>query len=134
MRVRPQLHAGLRRLRDHIWPIAQAAAAAALAWWVTYDLLNHPAPFPVKLPEFIIRSFTEESDIVYEPFSGSGSTLIAGERTGRVVRAIELAPEYVDVTLCRWQQIFPNTPPILAATGKTFEQVAVDRKMEATRA
>jgi len=45
VRLRPHLEAGLGRLREHLWPITQAAAAAALAWWVTHDLLNHPAPF-----------------------------------------------------------------------------------------
>jgi len=45
VQLRPHLEAGLGRLREHVWPIAQAAAAAGLAWWVTHDLLHHPAPF-----------------------------------------------------------------------------------------
>jgi uncharacterized membrane protein YgaE (UPF0421/DUF939 family) len=45
VQLRAQLIASVRRLRERIWPIAQAAAAAALAWWITHDLLNHPAPF-----------------------------------------------------------------------------------------
>ena len=60
--------------------------------------LSHPAPFPVKLVEHVMRAFSDEGEIVYEPFCGSGTSLIAGERTGRRVRAIELAPEYVDVS------------------------------------
>ena len=54
--------------------------------------LSHPAPFPVKLVEHVMRAFSDEGEIVYEPFGGSGTSLIAGERIGRQVRAIELAP------------------------------------------
>jgi uncharacterized membrane protein YgaE (UPF0421/DUF939 family) len=45
VQLRPQLHAALQRLRAHLWPIAQASGAAALAWYITHDLLNHPSPF-----------------------------------------------------------------------------------------
>jgi uncharacterized membrane protein YgaE (UPF0421/DUF939 family) len=45
VQLRTQLLGSIWRLRERIWPIAQAAAAAALAWWITHDLLNHPAPF-----------------------------------------------------------------------------------------
>jgi uncharacterized membrane protein YgaE (UPF0421/DUF939 family) len=58
MPVRPHLDAGLQRLREHIWPIAQAAAAAALAWWVTHDLLDHPAPFFAPIAAAISLSAT----------------------------------------------------------------------------
>jgi uncharacterized membrane protein YgaE (UPF0421/DUF939 family) len=45
VQLRTQLQAAVQRLRQHLWPIVQAAAAAALAWYVTHDLLDHPAPF-----------------------------------------------------------------------------------------
>lgn len=89
--------------------------------------LSHPAPFPVKLAEHILRAFSDEGDVVYEPFGGSGTSLIAGERTGRRVRAIELAPQYVDVSILRWQQLFPDAPPVLADGGGTFEEMAAER-------
>jgi DNA modification methylase len=85
---------------------------------------EHPAVFPVALPEFLMRAYSNEGDIVYEPFAGSGTSLIAGERTGRKVRAIELAPEYVDVALCRWRKLFPDQPVTLDGEGSSFEAVA----------
>jgi len=74
-------------------------------------VVGHSAAFPVGLPEFFINAFTDENDIVYEPFSGSGSTIIAAENTGRKCNAIELSPAYVDVTVARWE----------AFTGKKAE-------------
>lgn len=71
---------------------------------------GHPAVFPVGLPEFIIKAYSEPGDIVYEPFAGSGSTLIAAENTGRVCYASELAPEYVDLICRRYMRMFPNGP------------------------
>ena len=46
--------------------------------------------------------------VVYEPFSGSGTTILAGQRTGRQVRAIELAPAYVDLAIARWRNLHPD--------------------------
>jgi tRNA G10 N-methylase Trm11 len=60
---------------------------------------------------------------VYEPFSGSGTTIIAGEQSGRRVLAIELNPIYVDVAIKRWQA-FTGKQATLEATGQTFEDVA----------
>ncbi len=54
-------------------------------------------------------------------------TLMAAQRTGRQVRAAEIAPEYVDVTVKRFQQNFPEVPVTLAATGQTFDAVARER-------
>jgi site-specific DNA-methyltransferase (adenine-specific) len=64
---------------------------------------EHTAPFPITLPLFFIKAFSDESDIVYEPFAGSGTTLIAAERTNRRCRAIELSPAYCDVIIARWE-------------------------------
>jgi DNA modification methylase len=60
---------------------------------------------------------------VYEPFSGSGTTIIAGEMTGRCIHAIELSPAYVDVAVKRWQD-FTGQNAIHEATGKTFNEMA----------
>ena len=51
-----------------------------------------------------IENNSKPGDHVYEPFSGSGTTIIAGEMTGRKVHAIELSPAYVDVAVQRWQE------------------------------
>jgi DNA modification methylase len=88
---------------------------------------EHPAVFPVALPDFVIRAYTNEREIVYEPFAGSGTSIIAAERCGRRARAIELAPEYVDVALRRWRKLFPDQPVKLDGEGQTFEAVARER-------
>ena len=88
---------------------------------------EHPAVFPVKLPEFLMRTHTDAGDIVFEPFSGSGTTILAGQRAGRRVRAIELAPEYVDLTIARWRMLHPDVPVTLADDGRSYDDVAAER-------
>ena len=92
--------------------------------------IDHPAVFPVTLPVEVIEAYTDEGEIVFEPFGGSGTTLMAAQRTGRIGRAVEIAPEYVDVALIRFQQNFPGVPVTLAATGEVFEVVDEQRKVE----
>jgi len=82
----------------------------------------------VTLPVEVIEAYTQEGEIVFEPFGGSGTTLMAAQRTGRIGRAVEIAPEYVDVALIRFQQNFPGVPIALAATGEPFEVVAAQRR------
>jgi DNA modification methylase len=89
--------------------------------------LDHPAAFPVALPEYIMLAFTAADEIVYEPFSGSGTSLLAGERCGRQVRAAEIAPEYVDVAMIRFSRAHPDIPAILQSTGQIFEEVRACR-------
>ena len=89
--------------------------------------IDHPAVFPVALPAFVIEAFTDVGDLVFEPFCGSGSSLLAAERTGRMLRAVEIAPEYVDVAIQRFRQNHPEVTVTLVATGQSFEQVAAER-------
>lgn len=89
--------------------------------------IDHPAVFPVDLPVHIMEAFTDVGGIVFEPFGGSGTSLLAGQRTGRKVRAVEIAPEYVDVAIERFRQNFPEVPVTLAVTGQSFDQVAAER-------
>ena len=89
--------------------------------------IDHPAVFPVALPQHVLETYTDAGDIVFEPFCGSGTALLAAQRTGRVVRATEIAPEYVDVTVKRFQQNFPEVPVTLVATGQTFDAVVTER-------
>ena len=70
-------------------------------------------PKPLAVFEIPMRQHTRVGDVCYEPFSGSGSQIIAGERLGRKVYAMEIAPEYVAVALQRY----------LDATGKRPEVV-----------
>ena len=65
----------------------------------------HPTMKPVALVERAIRNSSKSRDIVLDPFGGSGTTLIAAERTGRRARVIELDPKYADVIVQRWQMV-----------------------------
>jgi DNA modification methylase len=89
--------------------------------------IDHPAVFPVALPQHVLETYSDAGELVFEPFCGSGTTLLAAERSGRVARAMEIAPAYVDVTVKRFQQNFPAVPVTLVATGQTFDAVATER-------
>jgi DNA modification methylase len=73
----------------------------------------------------MLNNSTSE-DAVYDPFLGSGTTLIAAETIGRVCLGIELDPLYVDVAIRRWQA-FTGKAATLQADGRTFEAVAAER-------
>lgn len=64
---------------------------------------DHPAAFPVSFPEEYILAMTDPGGTVYEAFGGSGSTLIACEKTDRTCYMMELEPRYVDVIVKRWE-------------------------------
>ncbi|TCS98775.1 DNA modification methylase [Tepidimonas ignava] len=92
--------------------------------------IDHPAVFPIGLPTFVMEAYSNPGEIVFEPFSGSGTTILAGEACGRRVRASELAPEYVDVAVIRWLKTHPEQMPVLEATGQTWEEVKAEREPE----
>ena len=79
----------------------------------------HPTMKPVDLMEIAIGNSSKAGDIVLDAFGGSGSTLIACERTGRACRMAELDAHYCDVTVRRWQQ-FTGRRAVLLATGEPF--------------
>ncbi|MBL8236463.1 MAG: ParB N-terminal domain-containing protein [Bryobacterales bacterium] len=89
--------------------------------------IDHPAVFPVALPEQMMLAYTNAGDIVFEPFGGSGTTILAAQRQGRRARVLELAPEYADVVIRRFQQNYSGVPISLAATGQTFDEVSYER-------
>jgi DNA modification methylase len=89
--------------------------------------IDHPAVFPVALPEFVLEAYTIPGRSSFDPFGGSGTTMLAAQRTGRIARSVEIAPEYVDVAIKRFQQNFPDVPVTLLATGQTFDEVADER-------
>ena len=68
--------------------------------------------------------------MVMDPFLGSGSTLIAAEKTGRVCRGVELDPLYVDMIVRRYEATTGN-PAVLVETGETFESLALRGANEA---
>jgi DNA modification methylase len=67
--------------------------------------LDHPAVFPVALVEEMLTAFSEEGAIVYEPFAGSGTQIIAAERLKRTCYAVEIEPAYCDVVVERWRRV-----------------------------
>ena len=71
--------------------------------------IDHPAYFPVELPAFVILSYTNPGEAVYDPFVGSGTTIIAAEREKRRCYAMEIAPEYVDIAVARWETFTGRT-------------------------
>jgi DNA modification methylase len=88
---------------------------------------EHPAVFPVALPDFLMRAYADESDVVFEPFAGAGTSIIAGQRTGRCVRAIELAPAYIDLAIARWRMLHPDLPVTLADDGRDYDTIGAER-------
>ena len=77
-----------------------------------------------------IENNSSPGQAVYEPFSGSGTTMIAAEMTGRVCHGLELSPEYCDVIVTRWQE-FTGKKATLDADGRSFAAVAKDRNKAA---
>lgn len=87
---------------------------------------SHPTQKPVECMKRPIENNSTPGQAVYEPFSGSGTTIIAAEMTGRQCLAIELAPEYVDVAVQRWQA-FTGQEATLDGTDRTFNEIAGER-------
>ena len=81
---------------------------------------------PVELVERAIRNSSKSRDIVLDLFAGSGTTLIAGEKTGRVARLLELDPGYVDVIITRWQD-YTGEAAMLTGDDRTFEDLKSQR-------
>ena len=87
---------------------------------------DHPTQKPVEIFARPMRKHTRPGAICFEPFSGSGTQLIAAEKLGRRCRAIELEPAFVDVAIRRWETA-SGKPAVLEETGETFESVAEER-------
>ena len=87
---------------------------------------GHGTQKPVECMRRPIENNSSPGQAVYEPFSGSGTTIIAAEMTGRACHAIEIAPQYVDVAIQRWQN-FTGQQATLEYTGKTYEEMQQDR-------
>ncbi|MBK7878811.1 MAG: DNA modification methylase [Planctomycetes bacterium] len=87
----------------------------------------HPTSKPTRLFEIPIQQHTKVGDLVLEPFSGSGSQIIAAEKLGRRCRAMELQPAFVDGTIERWQKA-TGKEARLEASGETFAAVTRQRK------
>ena len=114
---------GNGRNRSNAWHYPSAASSRTGR---EGDMLKqHPTPKTVEMIADAILDCTEHGDIVIDCFLGSGTTLIAAERTGRACFSMELDPHYADVAIRRWQK-WTGGQAIDAETGKTFDQTAVD--------
>lgn len=112
---RPYFH----RLREDpttVWEVASSEVESH----------DHPTSKPVRLFEIPMLVHTKRGEICYEPFSGSGSQIIAAERTGRRCYAIELNPRFVDVAILRWQEA-SGEKATLDGDGRTFDEIQAER-------
>jgi len=115
---------------DHYWCGARDQGDV---WFFDKPAKNdlHPTMKPVALVERAIRNSSKSRDIVLDPFGGSGTTMIAAERSGRRARLVELDPKYVDVIVQRWQNETGGRAKH-AATGETFDALSSDRNQVQT--
>jgi DNA modification methylase len=93
------------RNRTNVWEYAGANGFDGRTTEEGNLLGMHPTVKPVQMLADILLDCTSRGDIVLDPFLGSGSTLIAAERVGRKLRAIEIDPHYVDLSVRRWQRL-----------------------------
>lgn len=94
-------------------------------WQIKKPVKNdlHPTMKPVELVERAIRNSSRPGDVVLDSFGGSGSTLIAAEKSGRRARLMELDPKYVDVIVRRWQD-YTGQQAVRESDGTAFDQAA----------
>jgi DNA modification methylase len=111
------------RYRTNVWDYAGISSISSDR---SAELAMHPTVKPVALIADAIRDCSRRGEIVMDGFGGSGSTLIAAEKTGRSARLIEYDPLYCDTIVRRWEGL-TGKRAVLATTGATFEDVADTR-------
>ena len=116
---------GWKAGQEHFWCGARNQGDV---WRVAKPQINalHPTMKPVSLIERAIRNSSRRGGVVLDPFGGSGSTLIACEKTGRQGRLVELEPRYVDVIVRRWEA-YSGQAAQLEGDPRSFETVAQER-------
>src|SRR5215831_12670386 len=97
------------------------------------ELAMHPTVKPVAMVADAIKDCSRRDGLVLDPFCGSGTILIAAERTGRKARALEVDPTYVDVAVRRWQA-YAGKPAVLSSSGETFETIEEQRSAKSAAA
>ncbi len=117
------------RYRTNVW---SAPGYSSLGQGRDEALSMHPTVKPTALIIDAILDVTHQGEVVLDPFGGSGTTLIAAERTKRVARLIELDAQYVDVTLRRFIAE-TGQEPVLAETGEAFSAVQFRRQSETAK-
>lgn len=111
------------RYRTNVWDHPGISSIGSTR---SEELAMHPTVKPVALVADAIRDCSRRGEIVLDCFGGSGSTLVAAEKTGRRARLIEMDPFYCDVIVKRWEA-FTGKRATLATTGQPFEHVAEER-------
>lgn len=81
------------------------------------DTANHPCPKPLKMWIDLIENYSDVGDVIFESFSGSGTTIMACEATGRKARAVEISPAYTAVAIDRWATVTGKTPVLLGSAN-----------------
>jgi DNA modification methylase len=116
---------GWKEGTDHFWCGARDQGDV---WFIKKPHANdlHPTMKPVELVERAVRNSSKGRDTVFDPFGGSGTTMIACEKTGRQARLIELEPKYCDVIIRRYQE-FSGKEATLDADGRPFTDVTAER-------
>ena len=116
---------GWKQGADHFWCGARDQGDV---WFIDKPRVNdlHPTMKPVELIERAIRNSSKSRDIVLDLFGGSGTTLIAAERTGRSARLMELDPKYADVIVERWQNLTGGVA-VLDGEDRTYEDLKAAR-------
>ncbi len=94
------------------------------------ELSAHATVKPWSLVADAIRDCSKRGGIILDPWGGSGTTMVAAERTGRKARLIEQDPRYCDRAIARVQKVTPGIPITLVATGQSFAEVAAKRSCE----
>jgi DNA modification methylase len=112
------------RYRTNVWDYP---GISSLSKSRAEELAMHPTVKPVALLADAIRDCSKRGDIVLDAFGGSGTTLIAAQKTGRRARLIEYDPAYVDTIIHRFESV-TGKPAVLVETGGIFEDVAALRK------
>jgi DNA modification methylase len=114
-------HSG--RYRTNVWDYA---GVNTLRPGRLEDLAMHPTVKPVAMVADAIKDCSRRGDIVFDPFAGSGTSIIAAQKSRRIARAIEIDPAYVDVAIRRWQKL-TGAEAIHAANNQSFGETANER-------
>ncbi len=115
------------RWRSNLWTYPGASSSGSDA---RSGLQDHPTVKPTAMLEDALLDLSNRGDIVLDPFLGSGSTLIAADRSGRVCRGVEFDPLYVDVIIRRYEAA-TGEAAVLAETREPFADLAARRAAEA---
>jgi DNA modification methylase len=109
---------------EHIGPGLAYPGNRLPTFTTSHQALGHAAAFPVGLPDFFCKAYADPGDVIYDPFCGTGSTIIAAQQTGCVGVGCDLSPIYVDVTVKRWQAFTGHQA--VRADGRTFNELEED--------